>query len=287
MPPRAVASLRLIRHSLTDEGRDTPGRYRGPVDVPWVALMTLLFAAGAQTPLLALLALRRRRTLLVVLAPYALLVPLATLLGRLVDEPLRIGLLALATAPAELAAPGLAAAIRARLDTTGAYVAGTLVLSFALTLLFLGGAAPAALSPARDAALAFLGGMTLAGALPTVRDRALSLLRRASDVALAVLVVAAVVRGAGSVTLATLALAVLFLVAGAAAAAAGAGLGGGERWAALAGSGTRDFAVASALASAVSPAATALPLVYGAVLAAAAALAVVARRRRVREPGRT
>ena len=245
--------------------------------------MALLFVAGAQTPLLALLALRRRRTLLVVLGPYAVLVPLALGVGAALDESLRIGLLALAVAPAELAAPGLAPSIRARLDTTGAYVAGTLAVSFALTLTFLGSAGPAAVGAARDAAVAFLIGMTLGGLAPMWRDRALPVLRRLGDLALIVLVGTAIVRGAPSLTVTAAALAVLVLLAGAVAAVAAARLGGGERWSALAGSGTRDFAVAAAIAGSVSPAAASLPLAYGAVLFVAAALLVLGRRRNLGE----
>jgi len=253
------------------------------VDLPALALMALLFVAGAQTPLLALLALRRRRTLLVVVGPYALLVPLALGVGAAFDDALRVGLLALAAAPAELAAPGLATAIRARLDTTGAYVAGTLAVSFALTFLFLGDAGPAALGAARDAAFAFLIGMTLGGLAPMWRDRALPVLRRLGDLALIVLVGTAIVRGAPSLSVGAVALAVVVLVAGAAAAVVAARLGGGEPWSALAGSGTRDFAVAAAIAGAASPAAAALPLAYGAVLVVAGALVVVIRRRNLGE----
>ena len=245
--------------------------------------MALLFVAGAQTPLLALLALRRRRTLLIVVGPYALLVPLALALGTAIDDATRVGLLALAVAPAELAAPGLAASIRARLDTTGAYVAGTLALSFALTLLFLGSAGPAAVGAARDAAFAFLIGMTLGGVAPMWRDRVLPILRRAGDLALLVLVVTAVVRGGPSLTPATVALALAVLVAGAAVAVGVARLGGREPWSALAGSGTRDFAVAAAIAGAASPAAASVPLAYGAVLFIAAALVVLVRRRNLGE----
>ncbi len=245
--------------------------------------MALLFVAGAQTPLLALLALRRRRTLLVVLGPYAVLVPLALGVGAALDESLRVGLLALVVAPAELAAPGLAPSIRARLDTTGAYVAGTLAASFALTLTFLGGAGPAAVGAARDAAFAFLIGMTLGGLAPVWRDRALPVLRRLGDLALIVLIGAAIVRGAPSLTVTVAALAILVLLAGAVAAVVAARLGGGERWSALAGSGTRDFAVAAAIAGSVSPAAASLPLAYGALLFVAAALLVLGRRRNLGE----
>ncbi|HEX4744811.1 MAG TPA: hypothetical protein VFW12_09110 [Candidatus Limnocylindria bacterium] len=253
------------------------------MDIPGIALVALLFVAGAQTPLLALLALRRRRTLLVVAGPYALLVPLALSAGRALDEPMRIGLLALAVAPAELAAPGLAAVIRARPDTTGAYVAGTVVVSFALTFAFLGAAGPAAVGPARDAAFAFLAGMSFGGIVPMWRDRALPLLRRVGDLALIVLVGTALLRGAPALGLATVGLAILVLVAGSAAALAAARLGGGDPWSALAGAGTRDFAVAAAIAGALSPAAAALPLAYGAVLVAAATAAVALRRRNLGE----
>ena len=253
------------------------------MDISGLALMALLFVAGAQTPLLALLALRRRRTLLVVLGPYALLVPLALALAPALEEPARVGLLALAVAPAELAAPGLAPLLRARIDTTGAYVAGTVLFSFALTLAFMGTAGEAALGVVRDGAFAFLVGMTFAGALPMWRDRVLPLLRRLGDLALLVLIGIAILRGAPALSATAVLLALLVLGVGAAAAFTAARLGGGDRWSALAGSGTRDFAVAAAIAGASSPAAAALPLAYGAVLIAAGVLVVALRRAK---PGR-
>ncbi len=248
------------------------------MDPTSLALFVLLFAAGAQTPLIALFALRRRRTLLVVVGPYALLVPLAIALGNAVDAPTRLGLLALAVAPAELAAPGIAGAIRARIDTTGAYLAGTIVASFALTFAFVGASAPAALGPARDAAFAFLLGMTFGGALPTMRERILTPLRRLGDLALLVLVALAIVGAGAHISGTAVALAVLMLIAGAAAAVVAAGLGGGHQWSALAGSGTRDFAVAATITGAASPASAAVPLVYGALLFLGAALLVLLRR---------
>ena len=253
------------------------------MDLPGLALAVLLFVAGAQTPLLALLALRRRRTLLVVLGPYALLVPLALAVGPAVDEPTRVGLLALAVAPAELAAPGLASAVRARLDTTGAYVAGTIVVSLALTLAFLGNAGPAALGAARDAAFAFLVGMTFGGVVPMWRDRVLPVLRRLGDLALIVLVGTAILRAAPALSLSALAIALVVLVVGAGAALGAARLGGGDPWSAVAGSGTRDFAVAAAIAGAALPAAAALPLAYAAVLVLVGAVVVIVRRRNLGE----
>lgn len=263
------------------------------MDLTQVALFVLLFTAGAQTPLVALFALRRRRTLLIVLGPYALLVPLAIALGNAVDAPTRLGLLALAVAPAELAAPGIAAAIRARIDTTGAYLAGTVAVSFALTFAFIGASAPEALRPARDAAFAFLLGMSLGGALPTIRDRILAALRRLADLALVVLVAVAVSGAWPHLGGTAVALALLLLVAGAGAAVVAAGVGGGHQWSALAGAGSRDFAVAATVAAAAMPAAAVVPLVYGALLFLGAALLVLLRRqdagradREGAEPGR-
>lgn len=255
------------------------------MDIPALALMALLFVSGAQTPLLALFSLRRRRTLLVVIGPYALLLPVVLAVGALLDEATRVGLLALAVAPAELAAPGLASAIRARIDTTGAYVAGTLVATFVLTPLFLSDAGPAAVGPARDAAFAFLIGMTLGGLAPMWRDRALPVLRRVGDLALIVLIGTAILRGGPSLSLVAGGLALAVLLVCSSAAVVAARLGGGDPWSALAGSGTRDFAVAAAIAGAVSPAAAALPLAYGAVLVVVAALVVLGRRRNLGERG--
>ena len=260
------------------------------MDPTSVALFVLLFVAGAQTPLLALFALRRRRTLLVVVGPYALLAPLAVILGTAVDAPTRLGLLALAVAPAELAAPGIARAIGARIDTAGAYLAGTVVVSFALTFAFLGPSAPLAIGAARDAAFAFLIGMTFGGALPTIRDRILTPLRRAGDLALLVLVAVAIAGAAAHISGQSVALALLMLAGGATATVAAAALGGGDRWSALPGAGTRDFAVAATIVGSATPAAAAVPLVYGGLLFLGAALLVFLRHRTMggpEEPRRT
>src|SRR5205823_4951259 len=92
-----------------------------------------MLAIGAQTPVLALLALRRPRVLVAVVAPYLVLVPVAVAIGGLAPT-LALGALLLAAAPAELAAPALARAVGGRAETAAAVMTGTLVVSFALLL---------------------------------------------------------------------------------------------------------------------------------------------------------
>ena len=157
------------------------------------------------------------------------------------------------------------------------------MLSFALTLAFLGPASAAALALARDAAFAFLVGAAIAGALPRVRDRLRTPIRIACDLALVVLVGAAVAGAVQSVFPVAIALALAVAAAGMLAAFGAARAGGGDAASAVLGSGTRDFAVASAIAGAALPSAAAVPLMYGAILFALAALGVLARRRNLGE----
>ncbi|MBI3521971.1 MAG: hypothetical protein HY071_02580 [Chloroflexi bacterium] len=247
-----------------------------------LALIVLLFSAGARTPLLALLSLRRPRNLVAVVLPYLALLGLALVLSSYADERTRLGILALAASPAELAAPAFAGALGGRMETAGALLAGTLVAS--LISLFAvggGGAAFAGYGSIQSAAIAFLVAATIAGAAPMLRDRILPLLHRASDAALLALIVVAIVGALGALTLSSVAAALAVLVVGLGTAWLAAALYRRDVVATLAGAGTRDFAVAIAIAGAAS---SAVPLVYGGLLAATAAIAIVVRRRR-RQPG--
>src|SRR5207245_6413477 len=126
-----------------------------------------MLAIGAQTPVLALRALRRPRVLVAVVAPYLVLVPVAVAIGGLAPT-LALGALLLAAAPAELAAPALARAVGGRAETAAAVMTGTLVVSFALLLTALG-PARASEATANTAFIAFLVGISAAGAVPPLR----------------------------------------------------------------------------------------------------------------------
>ncbi|CAN5235967.1 hypothetical protein BH18CHL2_BH18CHL2_06140 [soil metagenome] len=203
--------------------------------------------------------------------------PAAVALGSVLEADLRVGLLALAVAPAELAAPALVRVLGGRSDVAGAFLAGTVVASFVLALAFLGPLAPAALGPLRSASLAFIAGMAFAGAAPALRDRLLVVLRRAGDLALVVLVAIAALGAFPAFSAATILLTGAVLGGGAAAAFVAARLGGADARSAIVASGTRDFAVAASIASTARADAAALPLTYGALLLVSAALVAVRR----------
>ena len=195
------------------------------------------FGTGARTPLLALLALRRPRNLAALVVPYVVLGVGAMFVG---DR----ALILLALAPAPLVAPSLARFVGAREETAGALAAGTVVVSFLLTM----AAVPGIGVNANMVLFAFVVGAALAGSLPTVRDQVLPILDGARYLAIAFLLGAAVVASVplfGPTDLAP-ALAILLLGAGSGALAAKA-LGGSALAGAI-GGGTRDSAIAAGFA---------------------------------------
>jgi len=206
------------------------------------------------------------------------LVPLAIAIGALAPS-LAAGALVLAIAPAELAAPALAWRVGGRMETAAAVVTGTLVVSFALVLTMFGSGAGAA--PANAALFAFVAGAAIAGTVPPLRDALLPVIRGASALALGILVVVALVSGFPALRPETAIAAVALLAAGALVASLVAALLGGEPRAIVLGGGTRDFAIAATLAVRTGgDAAAAVPLAYGALLFAALAVVVAARRMR-------
>src|SRR5438093_1604355 len=121
----------------------------------------------------------------------------------------------------------------------------------------------------------------IAGTVPPLRDALLPVIRGASALALAILVVVALVSGFPALRPETAIAAVALLAAGALVASLVAALLGGEPRAIVLGGGTRDFAIAATLAVRTGgDAAAAVPLAYGALLFAALAVVVVARRMR-------
>ena len=238
-----------------------------------------LAAHGARTPFLALLALRRPRVLLVVLAPALALVAAARLGAPLLDPATAGGLLALAAAPAALVLAPLAGDLGGRRDTAGALVVGTVVVWVALAATGSagGGAALAGIQAFGLAAAA-------AAALPKLRDAILGPLRWLGDGALLLLLISALA-GSPPIGVATVGVAVGTLVLGLLAAAAAARLTGRDPRSAMIGSGTRDAGVAIAISvGTAGPAAAGVPLVYAAGLAIGTAAAIARSRARAR-PG--
>ena len=219
--------------------------------------MLYFFTTGTNTPLLALLSLRRPRNLAPILLGYAGLGVVAVIVG---DPVVAI----LALSPSPLIGPSLARFVGARAETVGALLTGTIVLSFPLLM-----AAIPGLGPSVNIALfAFVIGTALAGSLPTLRDVLLPVFDGARYVAVAIILGGAALAAVSLVDLRAVGVAALVLLVGVLTAASGAILFGGNGIAAAIGAGTRDPAVAAALAmSAGLAGAGSVPLAYAALLA--------------------
>jgi hypothetical protein len=216
----------------------------------------VFFAAGARTPLLAFLSLRRARNLFVVVFPYVALGVVLVPLGGFA------GLAFLALSPAPLIGPRLAPLITSRADRVGALTAGTLLLSLV--------AMPAA-GATRDVpfvVLALGAGVMLAAA-PTVRDTFLPLIDAAGYVATAIVLAALAIAAGPALTPFAVALAAAVLVIGVVASAAIARAVRSDALASALGAGLRDPAVAGALALVGSTRTdAAVPLAYALLLGA-------------------
>jgi hypothetical protein len=209
-----------------------------------------------------------------VLAPYAVTVPIAFAVSERLDPATYAGLIAMVLAPGALLAPAVVTAAGGRrADMAGALLLGTVIVSFALVA-----TRPGAATFALTGAQAFAVASLVAGALPTGRDRILVPLRWAGHAAgLAVLVLAA---GSGprvdaaTVAAALAAVAALLVIAGGTALALRR-----DAFSALAATGTRDPIAATALAWSIGGAdATGVPLA-SAVILGIATTALVMRRR--------
>jgi hypothetical protein len=209
-----------------------------------------------------------------VVAPYAVTVPLALAVSERLDAASSGGLIAVVLAPGALLAPSVVnAAGGRRADMAGALLLGTVVVSFVLVA-----TRPGAATFALTAVQAFAVAALVAGALPTVRDRFLVPLRWAGHAAgLAVMLLAAASGprvDAATLAVALAAVAVLLVVAGTAALVLRR-----DVFSALAATGTRDPIVATALAwSAGGADATGVPLATAVILGIVSA-ALVSRRR--------
>lgn len=201
--------------------------------------------------------MRRPRNLAPILLAYAGLGVVAVIVG---DPVVAI----LALSPSPLIGPSLARFVAARAETVGALLTGTIVLSFPLLM-----AAIPGLGPSVNIALfAFVIGTALAGSLPTLRDVLLPVLDGARYVAVAIILGGAGLAAVSLVDLRAVGVAALVLLVGVLTAASGAILFGGNGIAAAIGAGTRDPAVAAALAmSAGLAGAGSVPLAYAALLA--------------------
>ena len=201
--------------------------------------------------------MRRPRNLAPILLAYAGLGVVAVIVG---DPVVAI----LALSPSPLIGPSLARFVAARAETVGALLTGTIVLSFPLLM-----AAIPGLGPSVNIALfAFVIGTALAGSLPTLRDVLLPVFDGARYVAVAIILGGAGLSAVSLVDLRAVGVAALVLLVGVLTAASGAILFGGNGIAAAIGAGTRDPAVAAALAmSAGLAGAGSVPLAYAALLA--------------------
>lgn len=210
---------------------------------------------------------------MLVLAPYAVTVPLAFALADRLGPAIGAGLVAWSIAPGALVGPAIVSAAGGRrADMAGALALGTIILS----LVFVA-TRPGQMTLALAAAQAFLIASLVAGAVPTVRDRIITPLRWAGHAAAAVAVVLAAANippiDALTVAVATGALAASLGVAGIMARALGRDLAS-----ALA-AGTRDPILAMALAwSTAGPDATGVALVNAVILGIVAATLIIRRR---------
>lgn len=210
------------------------------------------------------------------MVPYGAALGVVALVGPALPDPDRLGLTAVALAPALLTAPALAAAIGGRMDRTGALVVGSIGMWLVLTLT----RGPAAAAAAQGAMLPFIVGAGVTSVVPMLPSVVRTIAQRIGDLAFLVLIATAL-PSAGSLN-ATNGLAALALfVAVAASAAIVARIGGVDLGSALAGAGSRDPAVAAGFAVALGGSA-AIPLYAGILLLAGSAVLALRNRRKAR-----
>lgn len=236
----------------------------------------LFVAAGLRTPLLAALALRRVRNLALVAIPYAVGLLLEPLLGQGLRAADRAGLIAVALAPALLSGPALAARLGGRIDRAGALLLGTIAAAFALGLREGGGPA----TTAQAAAIAFLIGAGITAAVPMLPGVARAGMGWLGEVAFVAILMIGVTRG-GEIGSDALVAATVLLVATTLTAAIVARSGGVDLTSAVLGAGTRDPAVAVAIALAAGGSAM-VPLASAGVLTILLTAIVLLNRRKSR-----
>ena len=211
---------------------------------------------------------------MLVIAPYAVTVPLAFVVAQQLDPATGAGLVALSLAPGALLAPAVVSAAGGRrADMAGALVLGTVVISFVLVV-----ARPEGSSLALTAVQAFAVASVAAGAIPTVRDRLIEPLRWTGHLAALAVIGLALANAPridlGAVLVAVAATALTLGAAGAVALALRRDL-----LSAVAAVGTRDPVLATALAwSTFGVDATAVPLASAAILGIVAGALMIRRR---------
>jgi hypothetical protein len=240
---------------------------------------------GARTPVLALRGLARVRNLALVIVPAVAVGLVALLLQGRADGRVAAGAIALAVVPAPFVAPEIVGRMRGRADLAGALVLGTALLS----LLVSGSRGALAAGALFTAVEAFAIAAMVAGALPTLRDALLGVLRAVGWGSIALIAITATVAapplfdtppiGADPpLVLQSAAVALAMLAAGAGSAALVAWVSGRDRTAAVGGAGLRDPALAVVLASVTAgPDSTAVPLLYGVFCIVLAALSLARR----------
>ncbi len=200
------------------------------------------------------------------------------LLGPALGEAERAGLLAVAVSPALLSAPALATAIGGRMDRAGALLVGSIAASFILVLTRAGAAGGAM----QSAMLALVIGAGVTSVVPMLPELPRTVVRRLGDLAFVAILASAVAGGPALGPAAALA-AVTLVIVTVAAAALVARIAGVDVRSSIAGAGTRDPAVATALAIALAGApAAGVPLYSAALLLVLGAVFVALNRRKAR-----
>jgi len=208
--------------------------------------------------------------------PYGVALAVVALVGPALPEPDRLGLTAVAVAPALLTAPALATAIGGRMDRAGALVVGSIGMWLVLTLT----RGPAAAAAAQGAMLPFVLGAGVTSIVPMLPQLVRTVAQRVGDLAFLVLIAIAL-SGAGELNAANGLAALALSVAIAATTGVVARIGGVDLRSALAGAGSRDPAVATGLAIALGGS-VAIPLYAGILLLAGSALLALRNRRKPR-----
>jgi hypothetical protein len=208
--------------------------------------------------------------------PYGVALAVVALVGPALPEPDRLGLTAVAVAPALLTAPALATAIGGRMDRAGALVVGSIGMWLVLTLT----RGPAAAAAAQGAMLPFILGAGVTSIVPMLPQLVRTVAQRVGDLAFLVLIAIAL-SGAGELNAANGLAALALSVAIAATTGVVARIGGVDLRSALAGAGSRDPAVATGLAIAVGGS-VAIPLYSGLLLLAGSAVLTLWNRRKAR-----
>ena len=208
--------------------------------------------------------------------PYGVALAVVALVGPSLSDPDRLGLTAVAFAPALLTAPALATAIGGRMDRAGALVVGSIGMWLVLTLT----RGPAAAAAAQGAMLPFILGAGVTSVVPMLPQLVRTIAQRIGDLAFLVLIAIAL-SGAGALNPVNGLAALALFAAIAAGAAAVARIGGVDLGSALAGAGSRDPAVATGLALALGGS-TAIPLYSGILLLAGSAVLALRNRRKAR-----